>query len=492
MKKLVYIGFLFGCLGAGCFPAHAQVAGQGSLITQTDSSQTQYLSLEACVREALENNMDIKTSSTQAAIAGVYLNQAKMEQLPAVSGYIGHGLNSGRSINPSDNSYISQSFTSADYSLSASLSLFNGFKIRNYIRKSKLDKQAGELDAQQQKDAITIQVIAAYLEVLNQQEILNNYYQQLLTTQVQYNRLDTLNQSGAANPDDFYDMKGQLSSGELAITSQQNVIKSAKITLFELMNQPLNMNVVLKDPGAGKDNNAGQQTSIDGIYTKALSFLPTVKAADLKYQSAIKNVAVEKADYYPSLSLNAGIGTAFSSAATRSVTGDLVTAETGDYVMMGADKLPVYSSSNAMSYRDIPYWNQIKNNYGTNVNLTLNIPIFNKLQSRTDVKVAALQAALAKDQLSTARTALKNAIGKAYFDQQTAQEAWLKQQELVTAYKEYFRISEVKFNAGAINSADYLIAKNKLSQAEISLVAAKYNYLFKTKILSYYEGTLSL
>jgi outer membrane protein len=491
MKKLVYIG-LFMCLGAGLPPVRGQVPKDSPNVEQKDSSQVKYLTLEACVSEAIKNNIDIKTARTQAAIAGVYLNQARMEQLPSVSGYIGHGLNSGRSINPSDNSYITQSFTSADYSLSANLSLFNGFKIRNYIRKSKLDKEAGELDAQQQKDAITIQVIAAYLEVLNQQEILNNYYQQLLTTQVQYNRLDTLNQSGAANPDDFYDMKGQLSSGELAITSQQNVIRSAKITLFELMNEPLNMDVVLQDPGTATGENIPADKSIDGIYAKALSILPNVRAADLKYQSAIKNVAVEKADYYPSLSLNAGIGTAFSSAATRSIVGEMVTSETGDYVMSGSDKLPVYSNSNAMSYRDIPYWNQLKNNYGTNVNLTLNIPIFNKLQSRTDVKVAQLQEKLAKDQLTTSQTSLKNAIGKSYYDQQTAMEAWLKQQDLVAAYREYFRISEVKFNAGAINSADYLIAKNKLSQAEISLVAAKYNYLFKTKILSYYEGTLSL
>ena len=490
MKKLAYIGLFMVCTIGGLPLVQGQAAASAVQL-QKDSSQVQYLTLEQCVSEALQNNMDIKSARTNAAIAGVYLNQAKMEQLPSISGYIGHGLNSGRSINPSDNSYITQSFTSADYSLSASLSLFNGFKIRNYIRKARLDHEAGQLDAQQQKDAITIQVIAAYLEVLNQQEILNNYYKQLLSTQVQYNRLDTLNQNGAANPDDFYDMKGQLSSSELAITNQQNVIKSAKIALFELMNQPLNMDIVLKNP-APTDPQPEQDKSIDGIYTKALSFLPSVKAADLKYQSAGKNVAVEKADYYPSLSLNAGIGTAFSSAASRSVLGDMVTAETGDYVMNGTEKLPVYSNSNAVSYRDIPYWDQLKNNYGTNVNLTLNIPIFNKLQSRSDVKVAQLQQSLAKDQLSTAQIALKNAIGKAYFDQQTAREAWFKQQDLVTSYKEYFRISEVKFNAGAINSADYLIAKNKLSQAEISLVAAKYNYLFKTKILSYYEGTLSL
>jgi len=483
MKKLVFIFCVMALLTGRCF-------GQSDGIVDKDSS-VQYLSLKTCVEAALRNNLAIKTAKTNAAIAGVYHNEAKMEQLPSVSGYINHGLNSGRSINPSDNSYITQSFTSANYSLSASLSLWNGFKLRNYIRKTKLDEEAGKWDAQQQKDAVTIQVIAAYLEVLNQQEILNNYYRQLLSTQVQYNRLDTLNQNGAANPDDFYDMKGQLSSSELAIIEQKNIIKSAKITLFQLMNEPLNMDIVLKEPSTMDVQDAENQ-SIDGIYTSALTYLPSVKSAQLKFLSAGKNVAVEKADFYPSLSLNGGIGTAFSSAATRSLAGETVTEQNGNYVISGSEKLPVYTNTTSMSYRDIPYWNQLKNNYGTNLNLTLNIPIFNGLQARSDVKVARLQQDLAKEQLSTTQTDLKNTISKAYFDQQAALQGWLKQQDQAAAYKEYFRISEVKFNAGAINSAEYLIAKTKYNQAENALIVAKYNYIFKTKILSYYKGALSL
>src|SRR5690606_15606089 len=113
---------------------------------------------------------------------------------------------------------------------------------------------------------------------------------QQLSTQVQYARLDTLNKSGAANPDDYYDMQGQLSSSELAIINQQNVIKTAKIHLFELMNQPMDMDVVLEQPSTMERQEATTQ-SIDGIYQKALSSLPSVRASVLKYKSATKNVA---------------------------------------------------------------------------------------------------------------------------------------------------------------------------------------------------------
>lgn len=466
---------------------------QDSLMQQNTFSadSARNLTLASCVQMALKNNETIYLAQFNAEAAGVYHQQAKAAIFPTVSGLINHGLNSGRSINPSDNSYLSQSFTSADYSLSASLSLWNGFKVRNYIRQTDLDEKSGKLDAQQQRDAITIEVIAAYLDILNQQEQLNNLYKQELSTQIQYNRLDTLSQSGAASPADLYDIKGQLNENQLAIIQQKNGIENAKITLFQLMNEPLDMSIVLEAPNQGKVPGA-ENGSIEGIYEQSLTNLPNIQSAKLKFQSAEKEVAINKADLYPYLTLNGGIGTAFSSAATRSLPGSLQQSETGGYVMQGGARFPVYEDVQQMRTQKIPYFDQLKNNYGANVNLTLNIPIFNGLQTRSNVKIAKIQQKQAALNLNTAEKQLKNAVGKAYFDQSSALDGWAKQQEQVAAYREYFRISEVKFNAGAINSAEYLIAKNKLNQAENSLVAAKYNYIFKSKILSYYKGTLSL
>lgn len=485
MKKMFWIVILgVGC----CLKTVGQIADSAGAAAQSLKTMT----LVECVQIALKNNQSVYMANFNAETQAVYHSQAKASVFPSVNSTIDHGLNTGRSINPSDNSYLSQSFTSANYNLNASLSLWNGFKVRNYIRKTDLDERSGRLDAQQQEDAITIEVIAAYLDILNQQELLNNLYRQELTTQVQYNRLDTLNQSGAASPADLYDIKGQLNSSEIAIIDQKNAIKTAKITLFQLLNLPLDMGIVLEAPGKSIRPDQPAAGSIDEIYSHSLESLPMIKSSKLKLESAGRQVAINRADYYPSLTLNGGLGTAFSSAANRSVPGDILRQETGAYVLNGAEQQPVYQDVAMMGTQKIPYWDQLKNNYGANVNLTLNIPIFNGLQTKSNVKIARIQEKQAKLELSTTETQLKNAIGKAYFDAGAAMDAWLKQQEQVAAYQEYFRISEVKFNAGAINSSEYLIAKNKLSQAENSLVAAKYNYIFKSKILSYYEGTLSL
>lgn len=448
------------------------------------------LSLQKCVQIALANNVDINTAANNAAINSVNYQQSKAEIFPSLNGSVNHGLNVGRSINPSDNSYLSQSFTSADYGINASLSLWNGFKIRNYIRKSALDNQAGLMDVQQQKDEIIIQVIVAYLDILNQEEQLNSLLQQKQTTQVQYARLDTLNLSGAADPSDLYDLKGQLSSNEISIINQKNNVQTAKITLFQLMNMPLNMNADFEKPLSLTQPQLPENESIENIYAESLASLPLVKSAALKYQSAQKQIKVARADFYPSLQLNAGLGTAYSSAATKTIFGDYAQQETGDYIMNGAGKQPVYRDVAAMDYQKISYANQLKNNYGANINLTLNVPLFNAFRTRANVKVAKVQEKESLLQLQTVQKQLKNTIGRTYYDADAALKTWQQQQEQVVAYKEYFRISEVKFLAGTINSSEYLIAKNKLEQAETGLIAAKYNYIFKSKILSYYEGSL--
>lgn len=449
------------------------------------------LSLKECVEIALKNNADVHTAANNEAIAYANYQQSKAAVFPYLNGSVMHGLNTGRSINPSDNSYLSQQFASANYEINASLSLWNGFKIRNYIRKADVDLQAGKMNVQQHKDAITIEVIVAYLDILNQEEQLNSLVQQKQATQVQYARLETLNLSGAANPSDVYDLRGQLSSNDIGIINQQNYVHTAKITLFQLMNLPLNIHVSFQRPLSLSEVQLSEKESIDDIYTNSLGTLPLVKLAELKYRSAHTQVKVARADYYPSLQLNGGLGTAYSSAATKNIPGSPSTVPTGDYYINGATKVPIYRDVEIMNYQKIPYANQLKNNYGANINLTLFVPLFNGFQTKTNVKIAKAQEKESLQQLGTVQKQLKNTIGRIYYDADAALKVWLQQQDQVLAYKEYFRISEVKFLAGTINSAEYLIAKNKLEQAETSLIAAKYNYIFKSKILSYYEGRLS-
>ncbi|MDE1191554.1 MAG: TolC family protein [Arachidicoccus sp.] len=445
MKQIFIISFLFLSV----------------FVKAQDADTTSDFTLEKCVQMALRNNVDINNSAFQSQQNKAYHTQAQAALYPSVSGSIDHSLNSGRNINSQNNTYSTQSFTQANYGLSASVPIFNAFKYRNNIKKTDLDFKASQYDLQNEKDQITLQVIVAYLNVLNQQDQLENYKQQLLSTQAQMNHLDSMNGAGAAKPDDIANMQGQLSGNQISIVQQENAVKDAKITLFNLMNVPVNIDAVLERPQSLTDIQLAENQSVDDIYSRSLQNLPMIKEAELQEQSAYKYVQINKADYYPYLQFGASIATTFTNTATDS-----------------------YGSK-------IGYFNQLKNNYGTSFGLSLNIPIFNGLQTRTNVKIAKILAAKATFNTKTVKNNLKSNIVKASSDADAALSAWQQQQKQVDAYKELMRVDEIKFNAGAMNATDYLVDKTKLEQAEITLIVDKYTYIFNSKILSYYQGDLS-
>ena len=475
MKQCVTIFLLFTALFA---------KAQG-----TDS--TSDLTLEKCIGFALRNNVNINNSGFQSQMNGVYYSQARAQVFPSVSASVSHQLNTGRNINTLNNSYSTQSFTSADYGLNAGMTLWNGFRLQNYIRKTALDNEAGKMDLQNQRDMITLQVIVAYLDVLNQEDQLDNYQQQLLSTQAQLNRLDSMNVAGAAKPDDIASMLAQLKGYEVSIVQQEDAIKTAKITLFGLMNIPLNLDAVLDRPESLTEAQAAPVQSIDDIYTHAVENLPGIKEAELKQQSAYKNIQVAKGSYYPTLSLNGGISTNYSSTATSAVPGATTRDSTGLYILNGGTQVPVYQDVTGYAYSKIGYFSQLKNNYGIGVGVTLSIPIFNGLQARSNVKLAKIAYNQAAFATNATKNQLKSTIGQYVSDVNAALQSLDKQQQTVDAYKELVRVDEIKFKEGALDATGFLVAKTQLQQAEINLIVMKYTYIFKSKILSYYQGQLS-
>lgn len=427
-----------------------------------DADSTASLSLEKCIGFALHNNADINNADFQSQINAVNYTQAKAQVFPSLNANVSHYLNSGRSINPSNNGYSTQSFTSADYGLSAGITLWNGFRLQNYIRKTELDKKAARMDLQNQRDMVTLQVIVAYLDVLNQEDQLDNYKQQLLSTQSQLNRLDSMDIAGAAKPDDIASMRGQLNGNQLSIIQQQDAIKTAKNTLFALMNVPVNPDAVLDRPQSLTEIQLQPRQALEDIFNRSLTTLPLIKEQELKEQSAYKYIQVQKGNYYPTLSFGAGISTNYSSTALDN---------TGS---------------------KLGYFNQLKNNYGTSLGLTLNIPLFNGLQARSNVKIAKIGYNQAVFNTRMIKNQLKNNISQYMADVDAALQSWQKQQEQVIAYQELVRVDQIKFNAGALDATDFLVAKTQLQQAEINLIVQRYTYLFKSKILSYYEGDLNL
>ncbi|WDF81035.1 TolC family protein [Mucilaginibacter sp. KACC 22773] len=461
--------------------------------TQVQAQTDSVLSIRQCVDIAIKNNLDVKKSELQMERLQVGYNQAKEYLLPAINGSVNHGINNGRNINPFTNSYVTQSLTYGNYSLNGSLTLFSGMQNLNNIKQTSLSYQAGKMDFQQAKDQVTINVITAYLLVLDNAELLGQVTNQLEVSKKQVERLDILEKEGANKlPSDLYDLKGTLGDNQLNVVSAKNALEVSKLNLMQMLNIPYNRNLKL-EPLTVQDVSAKTDASSDQVYDAALQQLAYIKAAELRSKSAEKGVKVAQGALLPTLSLGAGIFTNYSSAAQSSTFIDSTTVNTGAFVNgAGGTKQAVYSTQANYNNHSIGYYDQFKNNYSTQVSLNLQIPILNYFQNRNKVKLAKINLEEAKFVESNSKIVLKQNVEQAYLNMTSAYERYTVLSDQVKAYTESFRIAEIRFNNGVLTSYDFVLAKNNLDRSKINMINARYDCFIYNKILDYYQGKLTL
>ncbi len=454
---------------------------------QNDTGKDGILSLQQCVETAIRNNMDVKRFEYQMMSDKSNLQQAKGNMLPTLNGSISHGINEGRSIDPFTNGYVDQQVNFANYGLNTSISLWNGSAIKNNIRQNALNYEAGKMDVQQQKDQLTIQVMLSYLQVLTNEEQVGMAANQVAVAKQQVARLNKLNDEGAIAPSTLYDLKGEVANDELSVVNINNSLASARLSLAQWMNIPYNEQLQL----AKLDASAAPviyDGTIDQIYRQAEQNLAIVKAADLHYKTAQMGVKTALSQQFPLLSINGGVGTNYSSAASMSKLIGTQEITTDQYIKMDNGKLPVYALQNNYNSQQISYGDQWKNNFNSYISLGLQIPILNGLQSKNRIKQARILEKQTSFQSETIKIQLKQTIEQAYVNLKSAYQRYQILTAQVEDFNMSFKAAEVKFNAGASTSVDYLVAKNNLDRANMNLIAAKYDYILRTKILDFYQG----
>jgi outer membrane protein len=344
------------------------------------------------------------------------------------------------------------------------------------------------MELQQSKDNLTINIILAYLQVLSAEDILESSRQQGIVTRKQVERLALLNESGAIPPSQYYDLKGQYANDEIAVADNVAAVATAKLNLVQLLNIPYNKNLELQRLPMDTFDTAYNVTP-ETIYSTALQQFAQIKSVHLRTQSAEKNIQSIKGELFPTLSLSGNVNTNYSSAATQSIFLNSVEVPSGtDYVDINGSHVPVITKQDNFNTNKITYGNQLSNNLFTTINLGLSIPLFNANRVKNRVKLAKID--LKNNELveENTKTILQQSIEKAYVNLTNTSNKYKILIDQVEAFDQSFHAAEVRFNAGAITSVDYLIAKNNLDRANINLIISKYDYVLRGKILDYYQG----
>jgi outer membrane protein len=451
------------------------------------SREDKKLTLQQCVETALNNNFDVQQRGLQAQTAEVNWKQAKLNLLPDLNGSASHGISQGRSIDPFTNSYINEQYNYANYGLSSGVTLFQGLSAQNLIKQNSLSYQASKMDWQQAKDNATINIILAYLQVLNNEDILAQAQNQAEYSQKQVERLEILNKEGAIAPSLLSDLRGQYANDQLAIINSKNALETSKITLSQLMNVPYDKNMELEKINP-ETLAIKYEVTPENIYQTALQQFAQVKAVVLRKQSTEAAVKVARGQLFPRLTFNVNANTNYSSAASQSILLNTTDVASTDYVVVNGTQTPVIKKQSNFSSSKISYNSQLNNNLYNVFSLNLNIPIFNSLFQRNQIKLAKINVKNSDLVARTTKTQLQQSIEQAYVNMTSAADRYKTLLEQVAAYEESFGAAEIRFNSGVGTSIDYLTAKNNLDRANINLITAKYDYVLRTKILDYYQG----
>jgi len=464
---------------------------------QTDSTKAgKVWTLKECVDYALSNNLDVQRGQLNVETGEINYLQAKMAMAPTLNASVSNGYNWGRSINPVTNQFTTQQITSLSPGANSSVTLFNGFRIQNTIKQNGKDYQASELDLEKAKNDVTLNVINLYINVIFNKELLENAKFQLSSSQQQLERTKKQVAAGALPKSNELNLDAQVATNEVNVINNENALNLSLLQLKQALQLPASESMDVEVPALSIEDLVIDQ-SREQIYDIARQSMPEIKSADLKLQSSYYAVKAAKGNLYPRLSLNGSINSNYSSANDRArlipdggVERDANPMPIAFFDPTGT-QIPVsaygYSPTGTMSdgygYRD-----QLQDNIFRSASVALTIPLFNGLQAKSNVRRSEISQRLAEITQKQVNNTLRQNVETAYNDAFAASKTYNSSQRQVQAREEAFRMTQQRYDIGAANYVEYQVAENDLFQAKSDLSRAKYNFIFRKKLLDFYQG----
>lgn len=445
--------------------------------------------LQKCIDQALANNIQVKQSELNVASAESNYEQTKAGALPSVNAFASHGYNWGQTIDPFTNQFATNQVQSNSFSLSSSVTLFSGGQTYHNMQRARLDNEASKLDVKQMKNDISMTVATTYLNVLFNEELVTVAKNQVEISRQQVERIKKLVDAGQVARGNLLDMEAQLANDELALVNNENSLAISYLNLAQVMmlTPAEAANLQIARPPMDNVNGAMISVSADEVYTAAINTMPEVKSSEVRIMSSERSLKASQGGRYPRLSASLSYGTGYSGAAQEFIGFGNTTGN--DTIGFNAITFePVVSPRFDPLYADKPFSDQLTDNVNTSLNFQLNIPIFNGYQTKNNVQLAKINLENSRLNLESTKNTLRINIEQAYADAQAALKRYNASQRSVTALEESFKYSRIRYEQKMINTVDFNDAKNKLAAAQSDLVQAKYDYIFKTKILDFYQG----
>ncbi len=453
-------------------------------------AQDSLWTLQRSIQYALSNNLDIRQSVLNERLSKLELQQSQLSQLPNASINTNVGRSYGRSIDPTTNQFINAGYTFYGLSGDVDVLLFGWFQKRNTIAQNKLLNKAAGADLDQLKDDVSLNVATAFLRILLAKEQIAISESQLQFSIKQKEQTEYFVKAGRSPELDLEQMLAQVATDSAnyftAVASyQQSILDIKAIMNFEISTPfvPVAPNV---DNAALSDIAA---LNPEQVYVTAEDRFGSIRSSQLKVEAAKKALAATKGTLYPQLVLSGQFGTNYAST-LKELTGVQPTgyAPNGQVVYIDGNPLPVQEPTFITSTRTTPFWTQFENNFRQTVALGLSIPLFNGWTTRTNIGRAKTDVLSKQIGVEQTRLKLKQDVYKAYYDAKTALQKYYAANRADEASTRAYDYAQKRYELGLMNALELLTQQNTTFKAKAEAISAKYDLLFKLKVIDYYMG----
>ncbi len=455
-------------------------------LVQLCFAQTNSWDLQQCIDYAIKNNLSLKQAELNTQINKNNAFQSKATVLPSLNSGAQHTYNFGRTIDRYTNTFANAQVLSQNFFISSNVVLWSGLAQYNAIRANNYQYLSSVENYLQQKNDLSLNIATAYINVIFSDEILQISKAQFKITNEQLDRTQKLADAGTLAKSAVYDLKAQLANEEVNVTSSDNNYQIALLTLRQLLNLDTLNQFKISKPEINIIENELSGMSVQAIYELALKNQHSIKSSEYNLLAAEKNMAVAKGRVSPTLSATGSLGTGTSELNKKIDAVNVVGVEQLPYVTSTGQN--IFGPKTEIITSKKSFSDQFSENVNKSVGFTLSVPIFNGLQTYTALKNAQLSALNAKYTQDLTAQNLYKTIAQAYANAKSAYDRYHANMASVEASEQSFTYAQQKYNVGAISTFDYNNAKTRLQNAQGNLVQAKYDYVFKLKVLDYYQG----
>lgn len=409
--------------------------------------------LAECIKYAIDHNITIKQQSNQQKQQELSLNTARNSRLPNVSGSFDNNFNFGRGLTQS-NTYTNRNTMMSGLQLGATVPLFTGKQIPNQIHLEEWNLKAAAADLQKAKDDLSVNIASAYLQTLYEKELWQVARRQVDLSRTLLEQKEGFFKVGKVAESDVYEVKAQLAQDELEETKAENNYRLSLLDLSQFLELPSPDNFDIQMPETDGVEHLIPENP-ESIYREAITLKPSVKAEEFRLKGTENSIRIARSGYMPQISLTVGLSTSY-------------------YNIFGED--------------NSAFTRQVRDNFNKSIGLSVSIPVFDHYTTRNKIRQAKIARLTQQLALESVKKTLYKEIQQAYYNAVASQSQYRSSLVAEESAKAAFTLMAKKYENQKATATEYKESKTTLEKAESNRIQAKYDYLFRMKILSFYKG----